>query len=234
MYQIGICDDGKNVCAAIEAMIMQYAESKELPVEVMVWYTGEGLVDYLKKGNSIDILFLDIEFTELSGIEVGSFIRNQLENRGMQIIYISAKASYAQKLFKTQPLDFLIKPISQGHMNEVLDLAVKILGKNADKFQFQSGRDYYYIPYGDVMYFVSEGRKIKVMTLHGEQEFYGKMKDLVTKLSEDFIMIHQSYAVNKNHISRYTYETVELTDGTILTVSRVNRKQVREKLLWEG
>lgn len=234
MYQIGICDDGKYICATIEAMIMQYAEIKELPVEVMVWYTGEGLVDYLKKGNRIDILFLDIELAELSGIEVGSFIRNQLEDRGMQILYISAKASYAQKLFKTQPLDFLIKPILQEQMNEVLELAVKIVGRNAEKFQFQCGRDYYYIPFGDIMYFVSEGRKIKIMTVHGEREFYGKIKELITKLSEDFIMIHQSYAVNKNHISRYTYETVELTDGTILAISRVNRKQVREKLLWEG
>ena len=70
------------------------------------------------------------------------------------------------------PLDFLVKPIRQEQVEEVLDLAVKILGKNETKFMYQSGRDYYYIPYGDIRYFVSEGRKIRVVTTQGEKEFF--------------------------------------------------------------
>ena len=46
-------------------------------------------------------------------------------------------------------------------------------------------------------------------------------------------MIHKSYVVNKQRIARYTYETVELDDGSELTISQAQRKQVREKLLKE-
>ena len=64
-------------------------------------------------------------------------------------------------------------------------------------------------------------------------EFYGKLKEVAKCLSEDFIMIHQSYVINKEYVFRYTYETVELIDGTILTISLANRKLVRDKLLKE-
>lgn len=234
MYNIGICDDGRNICSAIENMILLYTKEREIKADTKVWYTGEGLCRYLEQGNRVDILFLDIELFELTGIEVGDFIRNQLENREMQIIYISGKSSYAQKLFKTQPMDFLIKPITQPQIDEALDLAVKIIGQNSETFEFKNGKEYYYVSYGEIMYFVSEGRKIKIITPHGEQEFYGKMRELEKNLPGEFITIHQSYVINREHVARYTYEMVELTNGTILTISKANRKQVREKILREG
>ena len=46
MYHIGICDDGKNFCASMEEMILHYTREKEVPVEIKIWYTGEGLLDY--------------------------------------------------------------------------------------------------------------------------------------------------------------------------------------------
>lgn len=184
--------------------------------------------------NPLDVLFLDIELWKMTGIEAGSFIRNRLEDRRLQIVYISGKASYAWSLFKTQPLDFLVKPIRQEQVDVVLDLAVKILGRNETKFAYQSGRDYYYIPYGDIRYFVSEGRKIRIVTTQGEKEFYGKLRELEKTLPKDFLKIHQSYLVHTLFVARYAYDEVELTDGTILSISKKYRKQVRERLLRGG
>ena len=89
MYNIGICDDGENICASVENMLLKYAEKKAVQVDVQVWYTGEKLRDYLARGNHLDILFLDIELFKMTGIEVGNYIRNVLDNMGLQIIYIS-------------------------------------------------------------------------------------------------------------------------------------------------
>lgn len=234
MYNIGICDDGCHICSAIENMVLQYMNERRIKAETKVWYTGEGLCDYLKSGNHLDILFLDIELFQLTGIEVGDFIRNRLEDRGMQIIYISGKSSYAQKLFKTQPTDFLVKPVTQSQIEEVLELAIKILGKKAEKFEFQKGREYFYVPYGEILYFVSEGRKIKIVTSRDEKEFYGKIKETAKNLPAEFCLIHQSYIINRAHVVSYTYETVEMANGTVLTISKAYRKSVREKILREG
>lgn len=233
MYNIGICDDGENVCTSIENMLLQYAKEKNIQVDTNVWYSGESLRDYLAAGGYLDMLFLDIELFKMTGIEVGSYIRNRLDNMRLQIVYISGKASYAQQLFKTQPLDFLVKPILQEQIDEVMDMALKIIKKRKERFEFQQGKEYYYVPMGDIVYMVSERRKIKVITTKAVFEFYGKLKEAAKRLSEDFIMIHQSYIVNKEYVFRYTYEMVELMDGTILTISPANRKLVRDKLLRE-
>lgn len=233
MYNIGICDDGENICTSIENMLLQYAQEKNIQVDTNIWYTGENLRDYLASGGYLDLLFLDIELFKMTGIEVGTYIRNQLDNMGLQIVYISGKASYAQQLFKTQPLDFLIKPILQEQINEVMGMALKIAKKRNERFEFQRGKDYYYIPMGDIVYLESKGRKVKVVTMKAAFEFYGKLKNVVKCLLEDFIVIHQSYIINKEYVFRYTYEMVELVDGTILTISLANRKLVRDELLRE-
>ncbi|MCI9141838.1 MAG: response regulator transcription factor [Lachnospiraceae bacterium] len=231
MYNIGICDDGENTCYHIENILLQCATEKKIQIDTFVWYTGEGLKEYLERGNQLDILFLDIELFQMSGIEVGKFIRNQLDDMGMQIVYISGKASYAQQLFKTQPLDFLVKPVTKDRISDVLETASKVLRRKNEKFEFRQGKDYYYVPMGDIVYFVSEGRKVKIITTKETFEFYGRLKETAGRLSEDFVTIHKSYIVNKEYIFRYSYEAVELVNGIVLTISPANRKLVREKIL---
>lgn len=233
MYSIGICDDGENVCAFLEKMILQYAKKKDVSIDINVWYTGEGLTNYLACGNHLDILFLDIELLGMTGIEVGKFIRSELDNVGMQIVYISGKESYAQQLFKTQPLEFLVKPILQEQIDDTLDMAFKIIEKKKIRFEFQQGKNHYYIPMGSIMYLRSDGRKINIVTPKETYGFYGKLKEVIKNLSEDFIVIHQSYVVNKEYIYRYTYEIIELLDGTLLTISPINRRAVRNRILRE-
>lgn len=231
MYRIGICDDGINVCSEIEEMILFYARQRNTRIETSIWYSGEGLCEYLRNESDLDILFLDIQLIKLTGIEVAEFIRNHLEDRNMQIVYISAESSYAQSLFKTQPLDFLVKPIMQTHINEVLDLAIKILNRNNEKFQYRFGKEYYCIPFNEILYFTSEGKKIYIVSFCGKRLFYGKIKDFISELPENFMAIHQSYVINKKHVAHYTYELVELVNGETLPVSKAHRKQVRANLL---
>lgn len=230
MYNIGICGSGKNICSSLEKMILQYAEKKKIPVEIKIWYTGERLCDCLKKKQQVDILFLNIELSGMTGIQAADFIRNCLEDRGMQIIYISEQLFYAKEVFKAQPMDFLVKPITQKDINRTLDLAIKLLKKSMEKFEFQIGRDLYYVPFADILYFSSEGRKIKIFTTHGEQEFYGKLWDVSQRLPDSFLNIHRSYIVNSAYVVHYSYDSVELSNGIILPISKANRKQVREAL----
>mgnify|MGYP000049015192 CR=1 FL=1 len=42
--------------------------------------SGEELCAYLETGKQLDILYLDIELFEVSGIDAGIFIRKQMEN----------------------------------------------------------------------------------------------------------------------------------------------------------
>ena len=80
MYRVGICDDAESVCDSLKEMVLWFARSGNVHIETEIWYTGEELCHYLKQEGQIDILFLDIVLFEMSGVEVGDFIRNYLED----------------------------------------------------------------------------------------------------------------------------------------------------------
>lgn len=234
MYHVGVCDDSVNICSFIEKCLLQKANRENIVIKMETWYSGEELWSYLQTEDQIDILFLDIELLDMTGIEVAENIRNQLENWEIQIIYISGKTDYVQKLFKTQPMDFLIKPLDAEQIEKAFDTAKKIISKGMEKFEFQNGKEHYFISYNQIVYFTSSGRTVNLITISGNREFYGKLKEIGKNLPNDFIIIHQSYIVNSKYIKRYVYETIELDDGTILPISKIYRKQVRQRLLREG
>lgn len=227
LTRIGICDDGENVCTSIENMLLQWAEEKNVRIDTNVWYTGEGLKRYLEAGNRLDILFLDIELFRMTGIEVGSYIRNQLDDMGMQIIYISGKASYAQQLFKTQPLDFLVKPISKSQISGVLETAFKIMKRKNEKFEFRQGKDYYYVQIGDIVYFASQGRKVKIVTPRETYEFYGRLREVAKRLPEDFITI-ETIRQSEEKIRSLRHDMKHHMNEIKLLANRANVPEIQE------
>ena len=46
-----------------------------------------------------------------------------------------------------------------------------------------------------------------------------------------FLRIHKSYLVNKNYVKEFTYEWVKMLNGDVLNISKINRADVRRKIL---
>lgn len=230
MYKIGICDDDKILCSALEEKIYEISKEIAIKVDVNVWYSGESIQNDLKKGIELDLIFLDIELVQKNGIAVGNFIRNEMEDMQTHIVYISSKESYAMQLFKVQPLDFLIKPVPAEQIKEVLMRSIK-QKRNADVyFEYQKGNSVLRVLVKDIAYFMSMDKKIIIVKKDGEEEFYGKLKNIAENLPADFIMIHQSYIINQNYVSEYSYETVKMVNGENLNISKPYRKETRSKI----
>lgn len=230
MYRVGICDDDKILCASLEEQLHMLSVKLSIRFEIDVWYSGESLENDLNKGTELDILFLDIELFHKNGIEVGAFIRNDLENMDTHIVYISSKESYAMQLFRIQPLDFLIKPISLEQLEEILMRSMKQKKNAKDCFEYQKGKQFVRIPVKEILYFMSMDKKILIIKKTGEEEFYGKLKNVMQQISEDFLMIHQSYIIHQKYVSEYSYESVKMINGDILSISKPYRKEVRAKI----
>lgn len=230
MYYVGICDDDKVFCAELEEMIHAVGEELHRKMETEVWYSGEGIMKDLEHLPCPDILFLDIELYEKSGIDVGKFIRNGRGDYVTHIVYVSARQDYAMQLFCLQPLDFFVKPVSKERVKEVLERSFKQREQGRELFEYQKNGVVYQMPCRDISYFMSNDKKIILVTKDGTQEFYGKLKAVADKLPLGFLMIHQSYIVNSDHVGEYTYETVKMQDGSLLSISKPYRKEVRSRI----
>lgn len=230
MYRVGICDDDKILCSLLEEQIQELSAEFSEKFEIEVWYSGESLECDLKKGIGLDILFLDIELLHKDGIAVGAFIRDEMEDTDTHIVYISAKPGYAMELFKMQPLEFLVKPISTARLKEVLARSMKRKKYAQSCFAYQKGSQIFHIPVKEILYFMSMDKKVLMIKKDGREEFYGKLKNVMEQLPAGFLMIHQSYVIHQEYVSEYSYESIKMMNGDVLSVSKPYRKEVRAQI----
>ena len=62
-------------------------------------------------------------------------------------------------------------------------------------------------------------------------EFYSSMEKVENVMLEyGFLRAQRSYLVNIDYISDFNAESITMKDGTIITLSRKNSKQIREAI----
>lgn len=231
MYRMAIVDDDNMFCDTIRNYLENISYELKIELEISIWYTGEELYKYLKEDNQMDIIFLDIELAEKSGIWLGNRIREEFSDFKTAIAYISYEKNYALQLFQTQPIDFLVKPVYEKDVKRVIKRYLQESQSKKLQFSFKKGHKYCNMLYGDILYFQSVGRKIRIIAREEEQEFYGKLEKIKEQLPHQFIQIHKSYLVNENYIREFMYENVLMYNGEKLSISKPYRKLVQEKLL---
>lgn len=237
MYRIGVCDDDLAFGIQLEQYIQNFAKLHKIQMDIFVFTNGEEYLKFLKEKSPVNLLFLDIRFGKsLDGIQVGKELRSDMKNEMTQIVYISGLESYAMRLFQNRPMDFLIKPVTQERIDQILDEYIQLFGdRKTQYFEYNIGKDRYRIMEDEIRYFECIGRKIK-MTLENETEidFYGNMDDVKEHVSDEkFWRIHKSYLVNRKSIEIFRASEVCLISGETLPISRSCKEKIQKKLLEE-
>lgn len=220
MYTIAICDDDEKFCFYIEDLIHNYFNSIKEGYSTDVYFSGEGLYDAIANGKWYDFVFLDIELYQWSGIDVGKKIRYELNIEVIQIIYISSFKEYMGELFRIRPLEFLPKPINQKQITDTLDLGLKMYPKEYI-FSYQIGKEYYRLPIQDILYFMSKGKEVEMITINNTVSFYNSLKNVHDKLKGMlFVHVSRFSVVNYKYIVKFSPNDLTMINGDVLTVGK--------------
>lgn len=235
MINIAICDDEPEFCSGLEKILIKILDDRCIEYDIDVFDTGEELCEKIKTDDisyDYDLLFLDIEFPKMNGVDIGKYIRRQLKNQIVQIVYVSSKREYAMELFDFRPLNFLIKPIEEKDILTVIEQFEEINEKDNYLFKFKKGREFYKIPINKILYFERKGRKIYVHLHDEEYDYYDSLELIYENLKQyNFLHIHKSYLVNYRFIKIMAYEYVILSDGTKIPISQAKREQTRKEFI---
>ncbi len=233
MINIAICDDDVNICSEIENILLEYKNENNVKFNIDIFNSGNKFLKSLENSKNYDILFLDIQIGDLTGVDVGDFIRTKLKNRYMKIVYISNFEKYAMKLFDLKPTNFLIKPLDKNKVKEVLNDILYDLEIQLEEFIFNLKNVIFKIKYKDIIYFekIKLSKNIKLITTNNEYIF----KDSLNKIQEnlkvnDFIKINKSILVNFNHIKIFNPNQFKiiLTNEEELPLSKNRIKDIKE------
>lgn len=172
------------------------------------------------KQEDIDLMFLDIQMPQLTGIDFLSSLTNP-----PAVIFTTAYSDYAVKGFELDAVDYLLKPISLERFLKAVNKAEKVIsnkkssdaGKNAsdeDKFFFvKADKKLVKVAYHEIIYI--EGLKDYVIIRNetGRVITLQTMKSLEEKLpTSNFKRIHRSYIVNIDKINAIVGNMVEVTE----------------------
>ncbi len=216
------------MCIEIEQMILDYSIQCNTKIDIEVFYDGKELLNYIENKHYFDLIFLDIELKSTTGIEVGTNIRNKLDDYISKIVFISSKSGYERQLFDVQPFNFMDKPIDKDKLVKCIHLALKLLDKEKKIFKYKVGHEFKQIAIQDILYFESKLRKVKITTLNGTDEFYGTLENIKTQLPNSFVTTHVSYVVNYNYIEKISAETILMINGVTIPISKRNLKDIHQ------
>lgn len=175
----------------------------------------------LIKSELPDLVFLDIEMPQHSGLEITEFIDKDHFN--FEIIFTTAYSDYAIQAFQLNAIDYLLKPLRPEKLKQALKRVIELRGKTQlterllelkNSFK-EANFSKIALPYSDGIKFVEFDNiiAIKADGMYTDFHLVGKEKIVVSKPLKHFTDIldslktfykpHRSYLINLRHIKEY-------------------------------
>lgn len=218
---IAICDDNPKMIGQIETLLLSFFENDPNQFSYEAFLSGESLVDHLNKEEAVfQIYLLDVEMKSLDGFEVARFIREK--DQQAIIIFITSHVEWMPEAFEVNAFHYLIKPIDEVKVKQVLTKAMEQLSLRKMILQFTIQKKVYTVYLGQVEYFESMKRKMIIHLKNGvEHEYYGTMKEVIDKVSPQlFTQIHNSFVVNMDYVQMKSGETIVMQSGREITITK--------------
>lgn len=196
-----------------------------------------------------DVVFLDVELPELSGLQVLERIQHR-----PRVVFTTAYDRYAVSAFDFEAVDYLVKPFGRRRFRETLErLRRRIEEQGVVASAYEGERAALSGPYLRRL-FAKTGNRIvpivvdTIMRLEAADYYVEAvcpdgshlldltLGDLESRLDPDrFCRVHRSHIVNLDFVAemrRYDVRrlTIRMTDGTEVVASRAGSKKLRDRM----
>ncbi len=198
-------------------LIKHYVESTDGLTMLNVLSNAVEAANFIRKNSaSIDLIFLDVEMPEMSGIDLlESF--DELP----PVVLISSKEKYAAKAFEYKVLHYLVKPVEYGKFLKAIERVFQIFenekGKQLDYIFVKENGVLCKLNYTDIFYFEALGDYVKVKVKEKDYVVNSTMKNLEEKLrnSRQFMRVHRSFIINTKFLENFDAETAIVANKII-------------------
>lgn len=205
-------------------------------------YSAIEALSTLAKSN-IELLFLDINMPELSGIEMLKVLANR-----PQVIIISAYQEFAIAGFELDVTDYLLKPVSAERLSQALDKvrvrananinaninansSAENLPVTRESIVLKVDREKRKFQLNSISFLEAYGNYVKLWQQDKMTLVSSTLKHLLSELPDHlFVQIHKSFVINKEKVTTVKNDTVKLACGTQVKIGK-SFKAIAQKLL---
>tara|TARA_R110002126_G_scaffold72364_1_gene180877 strand:+ start:34603 stop:35352 length:750 start_codon:yes stop_codon:yes gene_type:complete len=212
-----IIDDEKKARQVLRILIEENCPKVTEILEADNLLSGVDLI----KNETPNIVFLDIEMPEHSGLEILNFIEKETYN--FEIIFTTAYSEYAIQAFQLSAIDYLLKPVRPNQVKEAIDKAISILGNtqinkrllelkeslknsNFKKIGLPNADGIKFVDFNQIICLEADAMYTKVSTINDGTILVSKPLKFFIDLMQNiknFYKPHRSFLINLMHIKEY-------------------------------
>ena len=170
--------------------------------------------------NSIELIFIDINMPEISGLELVRSLPVM-----PKIIFTTAHSEYGAESYEFNAVDYLLKPFKYDRFLKAVNKATahtsiqKETNLNYTVIKpllIKSGTITYKIEQDDIFYIEGAGNYITIYTKSKKILALLPLNDILKLLcQENFVRIHKSYIISRKHITSIERAKVIINDAAI-------------------
>lgn len=221
--RIAICDDEEIHRDAVEKLLMANMDTN-IHIVWESFRSGEELLRRCREGASFDIVFLDIEMGEMTGLEAAEELFSH--NKDTIVFFVTSHINYVSDTFRLNAFQFLIKPVDPEVFKQDFERAIRTYVAKHKNYLIKWRDKQTHLEYKDIIFIETKGKHILIHTQKKSYECVGKISEEAKRLKNfGFVQTHQSYLINVAYMKSIEKTEVVLFDGRRLLLSRQRRKE---------
>lgn len=183
--------------------------------------------------NPVDLVFLDIQMADITGVELARMITKRSAEKPIQVIFTTAFEQYALEGYKLDVLDYLLKPFVYEDFFRAANKALKQVKMINDglKSNQENQESYIYLNIQhqkvkvntkDILYIEGFKDYAKIFVKDSEKPLMSiiTLKNLEEQLPKGkFMRVHKSFIISLDKITAVGKSTVRIGE-TVIDVSK--------------
>lgn len=225
IYNVVVCDDNTMHAAYHRTLVQQFFDTQ---VNVYVCSHPSEILSLVQSGTELHILLMDIEFQTDSGIDAVETV--QKTRPDIPVIYVTGHMEYCSDVYCTEHVGFLTKPVQYPQLQSALERAMQHLEKiRSLGILLQTSGQAQFLPFRQIQYLESRGRKIVYVTEQGTHEQYGQLYKVAQQLDARFLTCHKSFVLNLDYVKAHEKKYFLLHSGEKIPISLPYRQEAEQQ-----
>lgn len=223
MLKAVIIDDERKSRENLELLLNSFVEN------IKIVGTADGVLTGVKsiEDHKPDVVFLDIHLSNGDGFEILESLGDSEQN----IIFVTGHEEHAVQAFRSEAVDYLLKPVSIEHLQNAVERVRKKRSNGAEnngqksQISLSTSKGLIFLKTEDILYCKGDGAYTYFYLKSGERITTSKnLKEYENRLKDyNFFRSHKSYLVNLSEIKTYVRGEgghAVMTNGENVAVSK--------------
>lgn len=202
---LAICDNEEQALKEEYDLVSSVLTGLEIEYYIDIFSNPEELI---KSQVQYNIIFLDIEMEELSGIETANIIREN--NRDCFIFFVTNYERYLDDALDKRAFRFWTKPLDKRRLSVGLESAIKEIKSLQHYITVKINGTKSTIFLHNIIYIYMENKRLHVITAKGEITTDDTLKTIYNQIKsiDYFTETCRGYYVNMNYVKNYSRENI--------------------------